>query len=587
MTVKRIVLAACPKGYTRDLDKVVSPAVTAERVHASLAAAGLDVVAGTRRVDVGRLGIPVYLGLCGKDARTVMPTRKQMGKGSSEEQALASALMELMERFAFFSFWERPRDAFTGTWSEAEARFGEELLPLEDILRSVDDTISPAHAKHLMDLVPWQFTPATHLRSGRTIQLPLDWFRLLGEFNGSSAGNSVEESLLQGLSELVERHVCCRVDQERLTLPTIDAEACQDTVLHGLLNAFAREGIHLVLKDISLGMPLPTVAAVAWDPVTFPDRSEIVFTAGTASSPAKAAIRAVTEVAQLGGDFCTGACYEASGLPKFTQLEEVQWLLEGPSIPLGSLPSVEANDIRDELLAAIDGLAPLKVYAVETTHPDLNIPAHYTVVPGLKFRERDRNQSIGLFVGRRLAESCDAETAARGLAALAELCPGAHFLPFFQGILALRREEPEEARDFFLAALPLQPDAEAAGLASFYAGHAETLRGHWAEAVPLLEQAVNFCPEMKEYSNLLGVSLYKTRRYEEAADAFRAVLKLDKGSAMDRANLGICHKFLGNLTEAQRQLRTALELDPSLDFARAHLKELEDLPATGDHDAVL
>lgn len=582
-----IVLASCPKGYTKDLDKAVSPSVTVARVRARLATAGLDVVSGTRRVDVGRLGIPVYLGMCGSDARAVMPARKQMGKGSSKEQAQASAFMEVMERFAFFSFWERRGSGFTGTWNEAEARFGKDLLPLEAILRSVDDPAMPlADARRLMNLARWRFHPATHLRSGRIVWLPLDWFRLLGEFNGSSAGNSVEESLLQGLSELVERHVCCRADRERPTLPTIAPGSCRDEVLRGLLDAFDREGIHLVLKDISSGMPLPTVAALAWDPATFPERSEIVFTAGTASSPAKAAIRAVTEVAQLGGDFCTGACYEASGLPKFTELAQARWLLEGPVIPLHSLPSVEADDIRDELLAAIEGLAPLEVYAVETTHPDLGIPAHYTIVPGLQFRERDRNQSLGLFVGRRLAETCDENTAGRGLAALAEVCPGAHFLPFFQGMLALRRNAPEQALECFLTALPLQPDADAAGLAAFYAGHAETLRGRWAEAVPLLEQAVRLCPEMKEYGNLLGVSFYKTGQYAKAAAAFEAVLRLDKGSAMDRANLGVCHKFLGDQAKARRELRTALELDPSLDFARAHLAELEESAITGEQDAL-
>ena len=46
-----------------------------------------------------------------------MPTRKQMGKGSSAEQAEASALMELMERFAFFSFWEERPHMVSATWA--------------------------------------------------------------------------------------------------------------------------------------------------------------------------------------------------------------------------------------------------------------------------------------------------------------------------------------------------------------------------------------------------------------------------------------------------------------------------------------
>ena len=247
-----ITLAPCPKGYTRDLDKTMSPPQTIARVKQRLAEADLDILARTTRVDVDRLGIPVFLSVCGADARRVMPTRKQMGKGSSPEQAEASALMELMERFAFFSFWEELPHMVSATWSEAEARFGSDLLPLEDMLRSVDDNLSPENARRVLDLTSWQFYPATRLLDGKTVWLPLDWFKLLGEFNGTSAGNSAEESLLQGLSELIERHVCCLVDRERLATPTIDPATCQDPVLCQLLEAFAREGVHIMLKDFSL-----------------------------------------------------------------------------------------------------------------------------------------------------------------------------------------------------------------------------------------------------------------------------------------------------------------------------------------------
>lgn len=575
MTLPHISLSPCPKGYTHDLDKAIAPEETVRRVRARLEAARADILAETRRIDTGRLGIPVYLSVCGAEARRVMPTRKQMGKGSSPAQAQASALMELMERYAFFSFWERRPFFREATWSEAETQFGSALLPIEEILRSVHDSADPATARRLMDLRRWQFFPATRLSDGATVWLPLDWFKLLGEFNGTSSGNSAEESLLQGLSELVERHVCCHVDGERLETPTITVGENDDAVLPSLLHAFARNGVTLVLKDFSLGMPLPTVGAVAWDPATFPEASEIVFTAGTAATPAKAAVRAVTEIAQLAGDFCTRACYEASGLSKFDRLEDIAWLLRGPSVPLRSLPSVERDDIREELRAAVAGLAPLQVYAVETTHPDLGVAAHYTVVPGLDFRERDRNQSIGLFVGRKLAEEADAADASRGLAVLEECCPGAHYLPFFKGMLAMRRGDNAAAHALFREAAPLQPDADAFALASFYAGYVLTLDGRWHEALPFLQAAFERCPSMKEYGNLAGVALFKMERYDDAATYFSRVLRIDKGSAMDWANLGMCHKRGGRDGEAGRCLRRALSLDASLDFARRALEELD------------
>lgn len=570
-----IHLVPCPKGYTRDLDKTMSPPQTIARVRQRLTEADLDILARTTRVDVNRLGIPVFLSVCGADARRVMPTRKQMGKGSSPEQAEASALMELMERYAFFSFWQERPHMVRATWSEAEARFGDALLPLKEMLRSVNEELDEAKARKVLDLISWSFYPATRLPDESTAWLPLDWFKLLGEFNGTSAGNSPEESLLQGLSELIERHVCCLADRERLVTPSIDPASCQDPVLCQLLEAFAREGIHIVLKDFSLDMPLPTVAAIAWDPTTIGKSSEIVFTAGTAASPAKAAIRAVTEIAQLAGDFCTNACYEASGLSKFNTLEEAAWLFDGPTVSLDSLPTVENNDIRQELLTALEGLRPLTMYAVETTHPRLGIPAHYNIAPGMAFRERDLNQSLGLFVGRKLVEEADAPTALEGLKVLEECYPKAHFLPFFKGMLALRAEDWSSASALFAEAMPLQPGADAQALAAFYLGYTETLQGRWAEAIPALAKAVELCPEMKEYGNLLGVAHFKTGNYSRAADAFAAVLRVDKGSAMDLANLGLCEKFLGKNEEARQHLAAALELDPNLDFARQHLAQLE------------
>jgi ribosomal protein S12 methylthiotransferase accessory factor len=330
-----------------------------------------------------------------------------------------------------------------------------------------------------------------------------------------------------------------------------------------------------VLKDFSLGLPVPTVAALAWDPATFPE-SELVFTAGTASSPVKAAIRAVTEVAQLAGDFCSGASYEASGLLKFSKLEEAAWLLHGPTISLDALPSVEAADIRDELAGLTAGLAErtFRVYSIATTHPALHIPAHYSMVPGSACRERDVNQSLGLFIGRMLAEDCNADHAAHGLAVLGKFYPQAHFIPFFKGLLELRLENFEKARACFEQAYPLQPDAGSRGLAAFYAAYAHTRAEEWRKALPWLERALGDAPDVKEYWNLRGVAHFKLKDYGPAAGDFEAALRIDKGSALDLANLGLCHKFMGHTSEAAHYLHSALELDPSLDFARTHLEEL-------------
>ncbi len=571
-----IQLHSCPKGHSLELDKANSPEQTVAHVRERLASLDLDILASTTRVDVGRLGIPVFLSNCGNDAKRIMPTRKQMGKGASPIQAEASALMELMERYSFFTFWDTLPQCVTCTWSEAKQKFGDKLMPIEHILQAVEDTLAPEKAEALLDLLPWQFFPVTDLIHMREVWAPLNWFKKLGEFNGTSAGNTEEESLLQGLCELVERHVCCLIDREQRITPTIDPDSVQDPTLKDLLAAFKRENITLILKDFSLNTPVPTVGAVAWDASTFPSTSEIVFTAGTAASPAKAAIRAVTEVAQLAGDFCTSACYEASGLTKFEKLEDIAWLTQGETYPLNALPTVINDDILKELQALIQGLKAggYPVYAISTMHPELKIHTHYCLVPGLAFRERDKNQSLGLFVGRILAEECDTEHALKGLALLEQAYPKAHFIPFFQAMLALRQEEYAHAHALFAAAEPLQPESDAKGLAAFYAGYSLTLMQEWQQALPFLTRAANYCPDMKEYGNLRGVAHFKLKEYALAAEDFKQVLRIDKGSVMDIANLGLCHKFLGNTEEAKHYLSAALQLDPSLEFARTHLEEI-------------
>lgn len=569
-------LKPCPKGYTTDQDKTRPPAETVAAVMARFAATGADILAEVRQVDTGRLGIPVFLSICGEDARRVMPTRKQMGKGASPDQARASALMELAERYSFFSYWAYEDRFQRLTWSQAEKRFGDALIPVQEIVASVSDAAGPEEAREMLDLVRWRFAPALDIARGREVHLPLDWFKKLNEFNGSSAGNSPEESILQGLCELVERHVCAVVDRERPALPTIDPASCDDPVLRDLLAAFERNGVQVWLKDFTLGLPAPTVAALAFDPATFPARSEIVFTAGTASSPAKAAIRALTEVAQLAGDFETGANYEASGLPKFTDPAQFAWLTAGPAVPLASLPGFERADILDELKHLAAGLraAGFPAYAVDTTHPGLGVAANYNLVPGFSFRERSPRASLGMFVGRILAEECYPEEALKGLDVIAGVYPDAPYLPFFEGLVALRDGDLDRAAALFAASEGEQEDDEDRALAAFYQAYALTREELWAEALPHLDRAVALCPEVKEYFNLRGVAAFKQKNYAAAAKDFESALDLDSGSAMDLANLGLCYKFLGDGTKALHCLGSALELDPSLDFARRHLKEL-------------
>ncbi|MFN2267930.1 MAG: YcaO-like family protein [Desulfonatronovibrio sp.] len=564
------------KSYTADADKAVSPEETVKIAKSAFEMHDRQILSELKRIDTGRLNIPVYLSICGEKARESMPSRKQMGKGFTPVQAQASALMELAERYSYFSFIQDEHNFENLTWNDAVETLGNQLIPIDEIIKSTGEDISAHAAAEILSLVEWQFTPATLVGENKKLYAPFTLFKKLNEFNGCSAGNSYEESILQGGCELIERHCCALIDSSKKQTATIDQSDINDPVLQDLLSKFTSNGIKVWLKDFTLDMPVPTVAAIAYDPGTFPGLSEIVYTAGTATSPAKAAIRALTEVAQLSGDFHSASNYEASGLPKYRDIQDIQWLIQGPAISLDTLPDISHQDIGQELITLCKGLRErgYTLYSIPTLNKDLNIPANYNFIPGLSFRERTKNTTIGMVTGRILAEDTEPYLALDGLESLSKFYQDAFFIPFYQGMVYLRLNDFDHAMYLFNQALDQQLDNESKALCSFYNAYTLSLQSEWPKTIPYLDMAIDCDPLVKEYFNLRGVAFFKQKNYEKAVHDFQKALDLDSGSATDLANLGLCYLNIGQKKAAVETLSQALELDPNLEYAKKGLDQI-------------
>ncbi|MCL6621963.1 MAG: YcaO-like family protein [Syntrophobacterales bacterium] len=559
------------KGYTYDLDKLITPAETIARVKERLARLDLKILKEVVRIDSGRLDIPVYISLVDVDAMRVMPTRKQMGKGATPAQAEASALMELVERFSFFSFLAE------GPLLYGRAReFGEAALPFSYLARSLFDTSPAAEvAARLYPDWPLYFAPATNLATGEAVLVPFHWFYLIEEFNGPAAGNCPEEAVLQGLCEVVERHVGSVISHERRATPLIDPESATDPVVRELLEKFRRNGIRLWLRDFSLDTGIPTVGALAYDPATFPEESEIVFTAGTTTSPEKSLARALTEIAQLAGDFHRRTSYRPT-LPKYGRLEEAAYLMaEGPQVPLASLPDLSHANLRVEISQAVRALGRLGLepLAVDLTHPGLRIPVYYLLIPGTHFLERTRNTDTLFHLARVAALYAPPADALAALTHLEALAPERFEVPFFLGVVLENLGEPQAALERFRRSLDLGPPAHE--VASLYVHLGSCLKEleDYPQAVAALERARELNPELKEAHHLLGFCFFKLGAHAEAVACFERCIELDPGSGIDYANLGVNLLRLGHPREAAYVLQQALDLDPSLDFARRVLRE--------------
>lgn len=570
----KIILQDAYKQSTLDQDKIIAPEKTVNRFFKKLDSIDLDILEKTERIDNGRLDIPVYFSTCGKDALKVTGTRKQMGKGGTPSQAEASAVMELSERFSFFSFFQNPDNFITAPLKAIE----DKTMDFSMIAKSVHDSSEDLDiSRQIFENIPLRWTWAFNLTRQEEILIPFDWFYAINEFNGPSAGNCTEEALSQGICEIVERHVSSQVSHNNLNVPLINPESADDPMVREMLGKYNNAGIKLYLSDFSMDMGIPTVGVLAWDPSTFPAKSEIVWTAGTTPDPQKALSRALTETAQLAGDFNTGSNYIASGLPKPASIKDLPFITDpGKSVSIANLPNISDNNIKIEVEKAIAALANRKmdVIAVNTMHNKLQIPAFYTIIPGAYFRERAQQTSVAMFSAKLITENFEPGKAFQELGRINRILPGKYFVQFYMGTTSLSMNDPDTALDHFQKALKLDPTAEDIPSIYSYMGVCLKDTGRYAQAIEVLKKGEAIDQDRTDIYNTMGFCHFMLKEHEKAINCFENVLRIDPGSAIDYANIASNYRDMGEKEKAIEYYHMALAIDPSIEFAKDNLVRL-------------
>ena len=572
----KIQLKDAPKGYTYDQDKIMSPEDTVKRFRERAAAQDLDILSQTRRIDNGRLDIPVFFSECGADARAIIGTNKQMGKGGTPSQSEASAVMELAERFSFFSYVKNEDNFFYSTAAE----LGEKALPFEMIIQSVHDDEAQARAvKPVFDKLPLKWTQGYDLTTDQEVLIPFNWFYMINEFNGPSAGNCTEEALSQGICELVERHTSALVSLGERTVPGIRLESFTDPLVREMLDKYEKQGIKVYATDLTLDTGVPTIAVLAWDPSTFPLESEIVWTAGTSPDPEKAMSRALTEVAQLAGDFNSGSNYVASGLPKFTDIEDARFITHPETmVDAQDLPDLSADNIRHEVEALRDTLVErgFHLLVMDTKHEGLQIPAFYSIMPGAHFRERAASASVGMFSARLITESLDPITALTRLEELEDCLPGQYYTSFYKGLMHNAIGEQKEALFAFEEALEREPARLNLPDILSHMGACLKDLGEQDRSIEICTQGLEIDEQRPDLFNTRGVCHFMKKEFEKAIADFEAALEVDPSLAINYANIGSGYRELGDYKLAIHYYEMALQVDPTIDFARENIEKLKD-----------
>ena len=128
-----------------------------------------------------------------------------------------------------------------------------------------------------------------------------------------------------------------------------------------------------------------------------------------------------------------------------------------------------------------------------------------------------------------------------------------------------------EALDLFRILLEVDPDN-----ATAHSNLGATLHslGRRDEVEEHLLRALQIAPRHKEALGSLAWLRFEQKRYREALDLFRILLEVDPDNATTHSDIGVTLYHLGQSEAALRSFKQALSLDPTLETARANLREI-------------
>lgn len=318
------------------------------------------------------------------------------GKGSTAEQGEASALMEAIERYS---------GIFQGDEIRAKRRFADfpsgEAIPPNQVLLFSETQMrqdewegTPALFDETARL---EWSPVWSLRDAGFKYLPtsLLYFFYRGpvafaaDSNGCAAGNSLEEAIVQGFLELVERDAYAIWWYNRLRRPPLDLSLFDDPFVSDLQRRLTAADRKLWVLDVTGDLGIPTFVAIThWMQNGL---ENIEFGSGAHFDAKIALLRALTELNQfLSLGLMGGGTGEKSSLDGVTPLR----LEDHPYLTPNGNPRVEPElgpkfchlDTREQVNACIRVAkqAGLDFLVLDQTRPDIEVPVVRVIVPGLR-----------------------------------------------------------------------------------------------------------------------------------------------------------------------------------------------------------
>lgn len=326
------------------------------------------------------------------------------GKGSTAEQGEASALMEAIERYSGIFQGDEirikrkmidfaPGDAIHPNdlllFSDAQYRQALTAIPGSDQRPEAPAVFDPAAE------IEW--SPVWSVRDKRFKYLPtvILYFFYGGpdafpaDSNGCAAGNTLEEAIVQGFLELVERDAYAIWWYNRLQMPQVDLGRFGDSYIRDLQRQLSETGRRLWVLDVTNDLGIPTFVAVThW---MQNGRENIEFGSGAHFDPRIALLRALTELNQfLSIGLMDGGSGEKSSLDGVTplRLQDHPYLTPSNASPIdrGCGSTFDQLDTYEQVMTCVRVAerAGLDFLVLDQTRPDIEVPVVRVAVPGLR-----------------------------------------------------------------------------------------------------------------------------------------------------------------------------------------------------------
>ena len=387
--------------YFKGTHRVIAPSKTIEINQDKLKIAGITRIADI--TDLDRIGLPIYT--------AIRPTAEEGaisiygGKGISKDHAKASAMMEGFERYS--AERQENDDTIIATLDEI-GEYGDFIDPKslnlpKDFEKKDISSMSLEWSKS-KDIVSGNeyyiptnaiFHPYTHENNIQSL--------FKSNTNGLASGNILEEAILHGMLEVIERDAWSIFELTHKNYAQIDISSIESEIILDIINKFESEGVKIKLMDFTADIKIPTIAASADDTIT-KDAGLLTLGMGTHLDPEVAILRALTEVAQSRATQINGAREDTvradfareAGYERMKRINRYYFKNEEEQIKLSDIENKSTSSITKDIEIVKNELISNdieKILYVDLTRPEIDVSVVRVVIPEMEVYTIDQSRA--------------------------------------------------------------------------------------------------------------------------------------------------------------------------------------------------